>query len=443
MANMASFRDSVGYDSSPSTIFVAQLEKLPVELLVKILSYLDTRRDLVTCCKVSKAFDDAATSPSLWKALCAKVWRLFECQSEDWKKCYADMYCDWGRYEQCYADIRMAWDRIESFTKKYCPAILQGLSPGASENDLNKAELQNLNGRYLPDDYRCFLRIHNGQTDPRQPSVMGSTRIANHHKKEALLSCQISSSGVSHGRNALQGCIPITLCVSTTSRHYMALSEEAGHKRGRIVWPSIDNDTVNLSGDGKVHFFLVADNFTQWITSYSKDLIKEEYPVINGEIYAYKFASEETSATNGIVIRTATCFLPELSNVNPPKFFFTYRITISMDSSVPKECRCKLETRHWFITDGNGQKEEVHGAAVVGSYPTMVPGAKFEYVSCTSFTTPTGTMEGHYTFKYLYKEGTTNARIAPMHFKALPFELSSERLRRCHSEQYLSESESD
>ena len=73
----------------------------------------------------------------------------------------------------------------------------------------------------------------------------------------------------------------------------------------------------------------------------------------------------------------------------------------------------------------------------------MYPGAKFDYVSCTRFTTPHGTMEGHYTFKFLYKEGTTNARVNPMHFKAPPFELASERLQRCHSEQYGSESESD
>ena len=60
----------------------------------------------------------------------------------------------------------------------------------------------------------------------------------------------------------------------------------------------------------------------------------------------------------------------------------------------------------------------------------MVPGATHDYVSCTSFTTPTGTMEGHYTFKFLHKEEKTDAIISPMHFKAPPFELAAERLQR-------------
>jgi F-box protein 3 len=101
---------------------------------------------------------------------------------------------------------------------------------------------------------------------------------------------------------------------------------------------------------------------------------------------------------------------------------------------------CKLQTRHWYITDGNGEKEEVHGDAVVGEYPTMVPGARHDYVSCTSFTTPTGTMEGHYTFKFFKKAGTTNAKIAPMHFIAPPFELACERRERC-SEKLSEESD--
>lgn len=164
---------------------------------------------------------------------------------------------------------------------------------------------------------------------------MGSASIANHHKRESLLSCQISSSGVSHGLSGLQGCIPITLCVTTTKGHYLALSEEAGHKRGRVFWPTVDNQTVNLSGDGRLHCFIMADTFTQWITSYSENMVAEEFPVIKGEVYPYKFASQCTSM-NGICVRTATCFLPELSNINPPQFFFTYRIIISMDTSFPK-----------------------------------------------------------------------------------------------------------
>lgn len=60
----------------------------------------------------------------------------------------------------------------------------------------------------------------------------------------------------------------------------------------------------------------------------------------------------------------------------------------------------------------------------------MTPSARHDYVSCTTFSSPTGTMEGYYTFKFNYKKGTTNAIIAPIHFEAPLFELASERLRR-------------
>ena len=410
-----------------------------LEPLVEIFSHLGTRQDLISCSLVSKAFYAAAICPSLWKPLCYKIWRISENHGENWKKCYGEMYMKWGQYEHCYANIRKAWDLIEKYTSEFCPTLLHGLNDGATEEELNQAEKNDLHGTTLPDDYRCFLRIHNGQKNMNRPSVLGTTHIANHFKREALLNVKTATMSLAHMNGGLRGCIPITLCVANKCGHYMAVNEEASHKYGRVFWPSLDNETVNLGGGGRMHCFLMADNFSEWFTSYAENLVKESYPVIRGEIFPFKSASQHTS-DNGITVKTATCFLPELSSVSPPRFFFTYRITILMDQSFPKGGSCKLETRHWYITDGNGEKEEVHGDAVVGQYPTMVPGARHDYVSCTSFTTPTGTMEGHYTFQFLNKAGTTNAKIAPMHFVSPPFEFGSARQQRCNEQ--LNEDES-
>ena len=190
-------------------------------------------------------------------------------------------------------------------------------------------------GMRLPDDYRCFLRIHNGQSDRNRPSVLGSTSIANHLKREALLDVKTATLRLAHMKGGLRGCIPITLCVINKCGHYLAITEEAGHTYGRVFWPSMDNETMDLSGDGRMHCFIMADNFTQWFASYADALVKERYPVIRGEIFPYKSASQYTG-DNGINVKAATCFLPELSSVNPPRFLFTYRITISMDLSLPK-----------------------------------------------------------------------------------------------------------
>lgn len=69
----------------------------------------------------------------------------------------------------------------------------------------------------------------------------------------------------------------------------------------------------------------------------------------------------------------------------------------------------------------------------MGQYPVMSPGALHEYVSCTRFQTPTGTMEGYYMFKHCglkHKDETIQVRIPPTHFKSLPFIEADVRLNK-------------
>ena len=130
---------------------------LPLELLVEIFSYLGTHQDLISCSRVSKAFYAAAVCPSVWKPLCHKVWRITKDHGEKWKACYTEMYMNFGRYEQCYANIRRAWDLIEKYTEEFCPMLLHGLNDGATEDDLNQAEVENLNGESQC-TYQLFLQ---------------------------------------------------------------------------------------------------------------------------------------------------------------------------------------------------------------------------------------------------------------------------------------------
>ncbi len=59
----------------------------------------------------------------------------------------------------------------------------------------------------------------------------------------------------------------------------------------------------------------------------------------------------------------------------------------------------QLHTRHWKITDGHGKVDRVDGAGVVGEQPLLRPGQSHDYVSGCPLTTPTGSMQGHYTFR--------------------------------------------
>lgn len=94
--------------------------------------------------------------------------------------------------------------------------------------------------------------------------------------------------------------------------------------------------------------------------------------------------------TEGIRIKSTVTFLPERSGDN--QWLFSYTITISNEGTSPAQ----LLRRHWIITDGWEQVEEVEGEGVVGEQPRLEPGESFQYTSFCPLLTPTGTMRGTY-----------------------------------------------
>ncbi len=73
-------------------------------------------------------------------------------------------------------------------------------------------------------------------------------------------------------------------------------------------------------------------------------------------------------------------------------YYFSYHITIVNKTDRP----AKLVSRHWYITDGSGQLEEVKGPGVVGQQPRLMPHEAFTYESACPLQTPTGSMRGVY-----------------------------------------------
>lgn len=58
----------------------------------------------------------------------------------------------------------------------------------------------------------------------------------------------------------------------------------------------------------------------------------------------------------------------------------------------------QLRDRTWIITDANGCREHVHGPGAVGEQPVLESGDVFRYTSRCPLGTPSGFMEGFYTF---------------------------------------------
>lgn len=93
-----------------------------------------------------------------------------------------------------------------------------------------------------------------------------------------------------------------------------------------------------------------------------------------------------------IDVNIVTRYLPEQSQPEQSRFAFAYDVTIHNSGELPAQ----LLTRHWIITDGNGQVQEVRGAGVIGEQPLIAPGESHRYSSGTLMATKVGTMQGSY-----------------------------------------------
>jgi ApaG protein len=98
------------------------------------------------------------------------------------------------------------------------------------------------------------------------------------------------------------------------------------------------------------------------------------------------------ATTRGVTVRVAPSFLPDQSDPGAGRWVWAYHIRLENDGEAPVQ----LISRHWIITDGRGQVEEVKGLGVVGEQPVIEPGRSFDYVSGCPLATPSGIMRGTY-----------------------------------------------
>ena len=114
------------------------------------------------------------------------------------------------------------------------------------------------------------------------------------------------------------------------------------------------------------------------------------------------------TTTNGIRVQVKATVLPDRSQPRDNHFHFAYHITISNLGTETAQ----LMSRHWVITDAEGDVQEVQGPGVVGEQPVLEPGASFEYTSFCPLKTNVGTMHGSYQMVRANGE-SFEARIAP------------------------------
>jgi len=120
---------------------------------------------------------------------------------------------------------------------------------------------------------------------------------------------------------------------------------------------------------------------------------------------------------NQVDIDVETHYIEEQSLPEEDRYVFAYTITIRNNGEQP----AKLLNRHWVITDGDGNTQEVRGEGVVGEQPHIGPGDYFRYTSGTVLETPVGTMEGSY--RMLADDGTEFDAMIPVFTLSLPHTL--------------------
>lgn len=98
------------------------------------------------------------------------------------------------------------------------------------------------------------------------------------------------------------------------------------------------------------------------------------------------------ATTRGIHVHVETQYDPRRSQPESRRWFYLYTVTITNRG----EETVQLLSRHWVITDADGQTEEVEGPGVVGHQPVLEPGQAFRYSSGCPLPTPYGTMHGWY-----------------------------------------------
>ncbi|NNF17213.1 MAG: Co2+/Mg2+ efflux protein ApaG [Gammaproteobacteria bacterium] len=99
-----------------------------------------------------------------------------------------------------------------------------------------------------------------------------------------------------------------------------------------------------------------------------------------------------SDTTHKIDIQVTSHFIAGQSDPAQDRYVFSYTITIRNLG----ECTAQLMSRHWIITDANGNQQEVRGDGVVGEQPSIAPGDGFQYTSGAVLKTPVGSMYGYY-----------------------------------------------
>ena len=362
---------------------------LSIEVLDYLLQFLDGK-SLANLLKTNHRFRNLCSREVYWQKLCGQDFIIDSLPSsfKQWYQCYGYYYGKFGFLGiNTYRKIRRAWNKIEKFYSELESDIT--FEDGATKEDIQLFQQRLGSHITLPKDYICSLMIHNGQKidehvlNGLSSGCFGSLYAYDDYKTEFLASTTnvlIAQNHIAADQNNCDISL-ICLTIAVTNRfwsnsHYLCTTLSVPES-SEIVFGNVIS-SPQLRHRYSQPSWKIANDFTEWLEEFANGLYEHRFalsfnePVTdNNELLRYYFNDGCEAKYGAFSCKVHTAFIPESSVVTQPRFFFTYRITLSMDDDADEAMSCKLESRHWVITDGHNNEEKVDGPGVIGFFPVL------------------------------------------------------------------------
>ena len=172
--------------------------------------------------------------------------------------------------------MKETWTKIENWLEENANHIYNSLRDGADEEDFEN--LEDLINKKLPEDFKTFYSIHNGQESTSEGLIdteefLSTERIMDEWQvwKDLYDKNVFDESNVEPDDGVKEkwwhpAWIPLTY--DGSGNHYcLDLSPDEGGHKGQII--RIWHDSSERE--------LIATSFTEWIEEFAEDLSNEEY----------------------------------------------------------------------------------------------------------------------------------------------------------------------
>lgn len=318
-----------------------------------------------------------------------------------------------GGYAPVYRRARTALDTLKEWLVGHdLQCVVDTLLPGVPEQELQQVA-EGYGVPDLPLEYKMLMRLCGGQRTRRMElkhALFGHFTFYDHISAGFLLSPR-SQTEQRNRMLASYDSLPLLpiiggahLLVVLALDDFTHHATETHVSRGSVLQLMSDHTPV-----------VMGDSALALVERYGGELRANRYDVTHHGICRFPATADVGSnvTTRGVRIRANALFIAQHSNSVEPYYMWAYRIRISMDREEPHSHKCRLVSRYWRMVDAEGHVETVDGPGVIGMYPVAEPGSYFEYASCTTMSTTTGTMEGHFVFEVNDTGETFNAIIDP------------------------------